>query len=288
MPEHIQLTAVTMPAFAAIVPDKLYREATISLGILYDGIPSGVICLYYLDYHYEITWFFVEETKRKKGLGSALLEGITKLVRDIEEVYPIECTFTSMDADILGIFQSYEHFYVRSIGKIYTISPKQRQESLIYNQILSMKEVKCDSFYNFETQKQESYFEKLRKKMPQLANYIKLEVESLEPALCLAYGQREIRAAFFAKRDENRIDFVTFLADDLVALSMLLIAGVKRIEKYYKDYQIRIVCFQDKTEWFVRKLFEINEMEFLLTAAWDLRLPGEYPAFSTVIDERLE
>lgn len=280
MPENIQLTTVTMPAFEALVPEQLYNEATISLGILNQGIPSGVICLYYSELHYSITWIYVEESQRRNGLGTALLSGVTKLIRDIGQAYPVEITFTSMEEDLLAFFQSYEHFYVHSIGSIYDISAKKRRESKLYRKILSLNESTCASFFAYDKRRKDEFIEAVREREPLLSAYIEKEMDYFEPELTLAYGKKDIRAAVFVKITENKVDINACFTKDLAALTMLLCAAVKKLEIDYAQHEIRIVCFQEKTEMFVRQFFEEEDLEFLLLAEWDLRLPGEYPAFN--------
>lgn len=280
MPENIQLTAVTMPAFEALVPEQLYNEATISLGILNQGIPSGVICLYYSELHYSITWIYVEESQRRNGLGTALLSGVTKLLREIGQTYPVDITFTSMEEDLLAFFQNYEHFYVHSIGSIYDISAEKRRESELYRKILALNESTCKSFFDYDKRRKDEFIGAIREKEPLLSAYIEKEMDHFEPELTLAYGNEYIRAAIFVKITENKVDINACFTKDLSALTLLLCAAVKKLELDYEQYEMRIVCFQEKTELFVRKLFEESDLEFLLMAEWDLRLPGEYPAFN--------
>lgn len=280
MPENIQITMATMPAFEALVPETIHKEATISLGILEEGIPSGVICLYYNDFHYTLTWIFVDEDKRRRGLGSALLEGATRMLREIEEVYPLNVTFTTEDEELLGFFQAYEHFFVRRTASIYSIPADKRRGSSFYQKMLNLPRCECRSFYDYEKKECDAFLEKVNNKSVKLADYLRRDMESFHPGLSLAYGRNDIRAAFFSKVSGNRIDMNVLFAEDLIALSMLLAAGVKRIEKDFPNYEVRVVCFKEQTEIFVRRFFEVKDMEFLLEADWDLRLPGEYQAFS--------
>jgi len=277
MPKKTHLVFATLPEFEALVPENVYNEATISLGILEQGVPSGVICLFYEDLHYTISWLFVKEDARNKGLGRELLEGMTRTVRKLHEVYPIDVTFTSTDRDFLGLFQSYEHFDVRSVGHIYTIPADKRRESALFMHLLKANSVRCDSFFSYDKKKQERFFEKLAIGSPELADFVNSDLNRFEKSLSLAYGENGIRAVIFAEVHGTRIDINALYSEDLAALSMLLAAGAKRIEHYYKDYSIRVVCFHERTELLVRRFFRTEDIEFLLEAKWDMRLPGEYP-----------
>jgi len=277
MPKKTQIVIATLPEFEALVSENIYREATISLGILEQGIPSGVICLLYEEYHYSITWLFVKEDSRKKGLGRALLEGATKTVRKIQEVYPIEFTFSSTDRDFLGLFQSYEHFDVRSIGHIYTIPADKRRESAMFIHMLKANNVSCNSFFSYDKRMQDRFFEKFEAASYDLFTFVNDDLSRFDKTLSLAYGKNDIRAVVFAEVYGTRIDVNALYSEDLAALSMLLAACAKRIEQYYKDYTIRIICFHERTELLVRRFFGETDLEFLLEAKWDMRFPDEYP-----------
>jgi len=281
MPDKYEFARVTLPEFAVLVPERIYNEAIISLGILEKGIPCGVICASFENYQYKLSWLYIDEKKRKKGYATALLTEMLSVIRTAGETYPMNMSFTSMDSDLLGFFSSYEHFYVRPVGEIYNIPSEFRNTGETYSKLSEINGSKCRSYYQYDSTIKDSFLKRLRKRYPQFANMVNEDIEIYEPELSFAYGKKEIRAAVFCKiSDEKEIDVSFIYSEDAIAFGMVLVALIDKIENNYQDHALRIICVNDKSRAFVWKLFSDAKPEYLLQADWDLRLPGEYPAFN--------
>lgn len=281
MPEKLEFARVTMPEFEVLVPENIYNDAFISLGILEKGIPCGVICASFEDYHYSITWLYIDKKKRRKGYATALLTECLTIIRQACETYPMYMSLTSMDEDLLGFFQNYEHFYVTVVGDIYNVSSSSRKSADVYQFLAGLPGRRCQSYYSHDSQIKLRFMKKILKKSPQFSDLINADLDKFDPELCLAYGKNDINAAVFAKvMDDNTIDISFMYSDDVIAFGMVLLALIKKVEKNYANYNLRIICVNDKSRRLVWKIFPDIEPEFLLQADWDLRLPGDYPAFN--------
>ena len=281
MPKNNEFARVTMPAFGLLVTNDILDNATISLGILEQGIPCGVICAKFTDYRYEITWIYVDENSRKKGYAKALLAKLTSILREADEVYPLIASFTSEDEALVALFQKTEHFYVRPVGVIVEISPKVRLKSKAYTSLLSLELAGVRSYYDYPVEAKDTFLKKYRNQFPQLAQYLEDDLDKYDEKLSLAYGRKTIKAAVFAKELEGeKIEICYLYAEDVIALGLLLSALSKTIEGSFSKHTIRIVCVTDNAISFVEELFEEANREYLLEAAWDMRLSGEYPEFN--------
>jgi len=280
MSAKYEFARVTMPGFENLVTESIINNAIVSLGILEKGIPCGVVCADLRDYHYTITWLYVDKKKRRKGYATALITELTSLIREAGETYPMQINLTSMDADILGFFENYEHFYVRTVGDIFIIPPGKRAKGKIYSDLCKTEGRLCHSYYEYSSEMKDVFLKRLQDKYPQFYRILRADIGAYKPDLTLAYGKTDIRAAVFVKEIEDKtLDISVLISDDVIALGMVLLSLIKAVESDYKDYSLRIITVNRKSKALVHKLFPEKTYEYLLQADWDLRLPGEYPAF---------
>ncbi len=281
MPDKFQFIRVTMPEFETLLPVQIYNEAIISLGILDEGIPCGVICASFEDFHYNLKWIYIDEDYRRKGYATALLTELLSVIREAGETYPMQATFTSDREDILEFFQSYEHFDLVAEGDVYHISSEEKRDSELYMHLAGIKSKGYRSFYQFDAYAKKTFINTIGKKYPQFERLLKMDMDAYVPELTLAYGTANIKAAVFCKiLDDRTIDISLVYANDAISAGMILVALINQIEKNYADYGLRIICVNDRSRDAVWKLFHNAEPEYLLQANWDLRLPGEYPSFN--------
>lgn len=281
MSKDITFTRASLPEFGLLVSEKIYKEADISLGILKNSIPCGLVCANFKNYQYVISWIYIDKDQRKKGYGKALLEEFTRLIRKAGEIYPITISFSSTYDELLGLFNSLEHFYVTVEGSIYYILPGDVNKSDLYKKLATSNEKSCKSYYQFQDACKDNFLKKLKNKYPQYFRLVNEYLDIFLPDLSLAWGEKEILAAVFTRKiGKKELDISFMYSEDVLGCGLVLVGLIKNIDKKYKDYSIRIITTSLEAKAMVEKIFKDYKEEYLLQANWDFRLPGEYPAFN--------
>lgn len=86
----------------------------------------GAMCYRYADFQYDVLWLYVAETKRRQGIGTALLDRLFQIIALSGRVYPISARFEAGgDGTLYPFFLSCSRMDLSWSHNRYFVEPRE-------------------------------------------------------------------------------------------------------------------------------------------------------------------
>lgn len=187
-----------------------------------------------------LSYLWVKERERRKGVGSDLLQSVLDIVAQRDGFTPLECSFVQNDTLPLEyFFQSQPNFNLIHDSHIFRISPTARKKSEFWKKLIRHGGT-VDYFFEQDKVVRALFLKKLDEEG--FSDFIDREESLYEEPLCLARVKNgEIKAAvLFKKHENNELELSFAYADNehKTSLPRLLAAAAETIDHDYTDSEI--------------------------------------------------
>ncbi len=259
MAEYYQLTEAALDDFGPLFTEDALTEfktdpEILAVGAGDEGVACAVMLIKVTEYILHITYIYVSETKRRKGIATGLLN----LAQDMafNEEKPLLAYFSagSEDEAIYRLFRTSDAFAVSETGdRIYRSSMDALANAKKW---LSEKDVKyvVTRFLELPEQERESFLQKCSRKNEA---YIDPYEKDFLPVLCLAAKDAdEIKAAVFITQTGDEISVRYVYSENPMALRKLFGEAASAASKLSdKIKTIKIATVNDESEKMLKKVF---------------------------------
>ena len=259
MAEYYQLTEAALDDFGPLFTEDALTEfktdpEILAVGAGDEGVACAVMLIKVTEYILHITYIYVSEAKRRKGIATGLLN----LAQDMafNEEKPLLAYFSagSEDEAIYRLFRTSDAFAVSETGDRIYRSPIDALANA--KKWLSEKDVKyvVTRFLELPEQERESFLQKCSRKNEA---YIDPYEKDFLPALCLAAKDAdEIKAAVFIAQTGDEISVRYVYSENPMALRKLFGEVATAASKLSdKIKTIKIATVNDESEKMLKKVF---------------------------------
>lgn len=187
-----------------------------------------------------LSYLWVKERERRKGVGTYLLQSVLDIVALRDGFTPVECSFVQDGTVPLEyFFEAQPNFNVDREAHIYHLDPEVRKKSVLWNKLIKHGGA-ADYFFEQDTTTRSLFYKKIEKEG--FASFVDNDKKLYEEPLCFAHvSGGEIKAAvLFKKHPDNELELAFAYADSdsKIRLPKLLGAAAETIEHDYPDHEM--------------------------------------------------
>ena len=222
-----------------------------------------------------ITYLYVRDEYRRRGVGSFLLQSVMDIIAKRGMFTPVECVFMRDDELRMDeFFETQPNFAVVHESHTYRIGKKARSDNAFWHRILR-RMGDGEPYFELDEYIRNDFIKKLEAK--NLLSFIDMDKSAYEQDLSLAdVRDGEIKAAIFVKKHaEKELELSFVYADDEKphGLYGLFSLAADTVEHEYKDFDLWFTAVNPQSHALADLLIK-NDGEGLITketvcrAAW--------------------
>lgn len=232
-----------------------------------------------------ITYLFVKESERRKGIGSMLLQNALSIIARSEGFVPVQASFLADESeDLAEFFEAQPNFTVRENKEIFTITADARKKSSRWK-TLKKASPGVKEFFSLDAKQRTAFIRAASEEG--FEGFVDIEDPLLEKNMCLAAVSdgKVSGAVFFRKhgKKELELSFLFTQARNAIVVGELLGHACKVADELYPDADIwfsavtpeaagmadgffgdkgegQTVCIATWNGWSVEELDEFGEM----------------------------
>ncbi len=264
MAEFYHLTEAAIDDFGPLFSEDALTDfktdpEILAVGAGDEGEACAVMLIKVTEYILHITYIYVSESKRRKGIATGLLNLALDMAFNTQKPLLAYFSAVSEDEAIYRLFRTSDAFSVSETGdRIYRASMDALANAKKW---LSEKNLKYRivRFLELPEQDRESFLQKCSRKNEA---YIDPYGKDFLPALCLsAKDADEIKAAVFIAQEGDEISVRYVYSENPMALRKLFGEVASAMSKLSdKIKSIRIATVNDESEKMLKKVFPGAEL----------------------------
>ncbi len=222
-----------------------------------------------------VSYLWVKERERRKGIASDLLQNVVEIVALRNGFTPLECSFVQNDTLPLEFFfEAQANFTVDRGAHIYHLDPQVRKKSSLWNKLIKHGGP-AEYFFEQDITARAAFIKKLEENG--FDAFIDKNQKLYEDPLCFAYVSKgEIKAVvLFKKHPDKELELAFAYADDdsKLQLSRLLGAAAETIEHDYHDFDMFFTTVNPQSQALADHLMEEEDsskikVETICRACW--------------------
>ena len=187
-----------------------------------------------------ISYLWVKDRERRKGLGSYLLQSVMDIIAMRDKFTPLECSFIQGDTLPLEyFFESQPNFTLSRESHVFRLSPKARKKSGFWNKLIRRSGT-VDYYFEQDKLLRAVFMKKLEEKG--FGAFVDRDEKLYEEPLCLArVKDGEIKAVvLFKEHDKKELELSFAYADDdsKTLVPGLLAAAAEIIDHDYPEHDM--------------------------------------------------
>lgn len=229
----------------------------------------GLLAELRLDYEAEsvsLSYLWVKERERRKGIGSDLLQSVLDIVALRDSFTPLQCSFVQGDTLPLEyFFENQPNFSLIHDSHIFRISPKARKKSEFWKKLIRHVG-KVDYFFEQDKLVRTMFLKKLEEKG--FSGFVDQDDSLYEEPLCLAVVKDgEIKAAvLFKKHEKDELELSFAYADDdsKIRLPGLLAAAAESIDHDYSESNLWFCAVNAESHALADHLLEGDDQKLIV------------------------
>lgn len=212
-----------------------------------------------------ISYMWVKDKERRKGLGSYLLQSVMDIISMKQTFTPLECSFVQGDTLPLEyFFESQPNFTLSRDSHLFRLSPKARKKSDFWKKLIRHGG-KVDYYFEQDKVVRAMFIKKLEEKG--FSGFVDREDSLYEEPLCLArVKDGEIKAVvLFKKHESNELELSFAYADDdyKTGLPGLLAAAAETIDHDYAESDLWFCAVNAESHALADHLTEGDEQKLI-------------------------
>ncbi len=235
-----------------------------------------------------ISYIFVKEKERRKGIGTLLLQNALDTVARVGVFMPVEASFPlEGNEELAAFFDAQPNMTVREEEEIYTIAASDRKKLKRWKDLKkgapSVKE-----FFDLDAKTQNSLFKKLKE--DGYDSFVDPDDPLLEKKMCFAsVKDGKINGAiFFSKHGEKELElsFLYTPVSNALIVGELLGRACKQADELYPEADIWFSAVTPETSGMSNGFFEGKaKAQTVVTAFWNGWSKEEFEEFDEMMKE---
>ena len=187
-----------------------------------------------------ITYLFVKEKERRKGIGTMLLQNALSIISRSGGFVPVQASFLADESeDLAEFFEAQPNFTVREEKEIYTIKAADRKKNSRWKE-LKKGGPGVVEFFSLDAKQQTDFFKSVSEEG--FEGFVDAEDPLLEKSMCLASVKdgKAGGAVFFRKHGKKELELSFLFTEVRNALTVgeLLGHACKVADELYPDADI--------------------------------------------------
>lgn len=235
-----------------------------------------------------ISYIFVKEKERRKGVGTLLLQTALSTVAGTGLFVPVEAHFTlEGNEELAAFFEAQPNITVREEDEIYTISASDRKKLKRWKE-LKKSAPSVKEYFDLDAKTQNSLFKKLKE--DGYDYFVDPDDPLLEKKMCFAHVKdgKVNGAVFFSKhgKKELELSFLYTPVQNALIVGELLGRACKEADELYPDADIWFSAVTPESSGMANGFFEGKaKAQTVVTAYWDGWSKEEFEDFEEMMKE---